>query len=336
MASRRGPLVRGERAPDFVLPGDDGQRARFYGFVGGAPSLLVLTGDGRRGDPPRLLAALVRELDDDTVVHVVAGPGLSVAGAFRDGDGGLHATYGFPLDEGPRVLVLDANVRVADVLEDESADRLATAARSAVAALLGDDAPASRAPRHAPVLLVPDALEPPLREELIERCATHGTVETGVETTAGTERVERADERRKRRRDHTVEDPDLLRRLSSHVGRRVMPELAKAFAYRATRFEGFKLGCYEADEQGFFAAHRDNLSSSTAHRRFALTLNLNEDYDGGELRFPEYGPALYRPDAGEALVFSGSHLHEVLPVTRGRRFVLLSFLFGDEHPTRRR
>jgi hypothetical protein len=29
-------------------------------------------------------------------------------------------------------------------------------------------------------------------------------------------------------------------------------------------------------------------------------------------------------------VFSGAHLHEVLPVSRGRRFVLLSFLFGDE------
>jgi predicted 2-oxoglutarate/Fe(II)-dependent dioxygenase YbiX len=58
-------------------------------------------------------------------------------------------------------------------------------------------------------------------------------------------------------------------------------------------------------------------------------LNLNDDYDGGELRFPEYGTDRYRPAAGEALVFSGAHLHEVLPVSRGQRFVLLSFLFGD-------
>ena len=86
---------------------------------------------------------------------------------------------------------------------------------------------------------------------------------------------------------------------------------------------------FEESDRGFFTAHRDNLSPATAHRRFGLTLNLNDDYDGGELRFPEYGPDRYRPDAGEALVFSGSHLHEVLPVTRGRRFVLLSFLFRD-------
>jgi hypothetical protein len=31
-------------------------------------------------------------------------------------------------------------------------------------------------------------------------------------------------------------------------------------------------------------------------------------------------------------VFSCSHLHEVLEVTAGRRFVLLSFLFRDEAP----
>ena len=109
-----------------------------------------------------------------------------------------------------------------------------------------------------------------------------------------------------------------------------MPEIRKAFAYDASRFEGFKIGCYRAEDEGFFTAHRDNISPATAHRTFALTLNLNDDYDGGELWFPEYGPDRYRPAVGEALAFSGAHLHEVLPVRRGRRFVLLSFLFADQ------
>jgi predicted 2-oxoglutarate/Fe(II)-dependent dioxygenase YbiX len=108
-----------------------------------------------------------------------------------------------------------------------------------------------------------------------------------------------------------------------------MPEVRKAFAFRATRFEGFKIACYDAAEGGHFRAHRDNLSPSTEHRRFALSLNLNEGYEGGHLRFPEYGAYLYRPGAGGAVVFSGSHLHEALPVTRGKRYVLLSFLFGE-------
>src|SRR5512133_1294418 len=71
-------------------------------------------------------------------------------------------------------------------------------------------------------------------------------------------------------------------------------------------------------------------SAPTAHRRFGLTLNLNDGYQGGQLRFPEYGPELYRPAAGAGLLFSCSHLHDVLDVTAGRRFVLLSFLFGEE------
>ena len=64
----------------------------------------------------------------------------------------------------------------------------------------------------------------------------------------------------------------------------------------------------------------------TAHRRFAVSVNLNEDYEGGEISFPEYGPRRYRPAAGAALVFSCSLLHGVSPVTRGRRYVFLPFL----------
>ena len=61
-----------------------------------------------------------------------------------------------------------------------------------------------------------------------------------------------------------------------------------------------------------------------------MSLNLNESYEGGALRFPEYGPDHYRPAAGDAVVFSCSLMHEALPVTRGERYVLLSFFFDEE------
>ena len=79
--------------------------------------------------------------------------------------------------------------------------------------------------------------------------------------------------------------------------------------------------------RGGTGSHQDRVIGRTAR---ALTLNLNDGYQGGQLRFPEYGPELYRPALGAALLFSCSHLHEVLEVTAGRRFVLLSFLFGEE------
>jgi predicted 2-oxoglutarate/Fe(II)-dependent dioxygenase YbiX len=83
------------------------------------------------------------------------------------------------------------------------------------------------------------------------------------------------------------------------------------------------------DTGGFFKRHRDNLAPQVAFRDFAVSMNLNtDDYDGGELSFPEFGAHRYRPPAGSAAIFSASLLHEVAPVTRGRRYVALSFLSG--------
>lgn len=110
----------------------------------------------------------------------------------------------------------------------------------------------------------------------------------------------------------------------------MVPEIAKSFQFQATRHDNLKIGCYEGTTGGHFGVHRDNDSPGVAHRRFALTLNLNDGYEGGHLRFPEFGPHLYRPEAGEAIVFSCSLLHEALPVTRGTRFMVICFLFGEE------
>ena len=72
------------------------------------------------------------------------------------------------------------------------------------------------------------------------------------------------------------------------------------------------------------APHRDNTTRGTAHRRFAVTINLNDGpWEGGDLRFPEYGPQTYRAPTGGAVVFSCSLLHECTPVTRGERYCFL-------------
>ena len=61
-----------------------------------------------------------------------------------------------------------------------------------------------------------------------------------------------------------------------------------------------------------------------------MSLFLNTgDYEGGFLHFPEFGSALYSAPAGGAVVFSCSMLHEATPVTAGRRFMFLPFLYDD-------
>ena len=50
--------------------------------------------------------------------------------------------------------------------------------------------------------------------------------------------------------------------------------------------ERYIVACYDSTEGGYFRPHRDNTTKGTAHRRFAVTLNLNSDeYEGGYLRF---------------------------------------------------
>ncbi len=108
---------------------------------------------------------------------------------------------------------------------------------------------------------------------------------------------------------------------------RMVPEISKIYHYENWKIEAFRIGCYKAEDQGFFHVHRDDCNPSVKHRKYAVTINLNTGaYEGGDLRFPEYGNELYQPPAGGAIVFSCSMLHEVMPVTAGERYVLLTFL----------
>ena len=110
---------------------------------------------------------------------------------------------------------------------------------------------------------------------------------------------------------------------------RCAPEIAKAFQAKITYTDRILIARYDAPA-GWFLRHRDNLGENVAFREFALSLNLNtEEYEGGQLTFPEYNDHLYRPPTGAGVIFSASLLHEAAAVTRGRRYVLLTFLHGD-------
>ena len=115
--------------------------------------------------------------------------------------------------------------------------------------------------------------------------------------------------------------------ISDRLAYRIGPELTKVFAFdRQFTFDAHVVLSYSAEGKHFFGAHRDNGAPTTADRAFAVSLNLNDDFEGGELVFPEYAGVRVSPPAGGAAVFSCSLLHQALPVTRGRRFVLTTFL----------
>jgi predicted 2-oxoglutarate/Fe(II)-dependent dioxygenase YbiX len=131
-----------------------------------------------------------------------------------------------------------------------------------------------------------------------------------------------------RRGDREIDEEPLRRACRSRIARRLLPLVERCYGLRITRMERYLVSCYEPG--GHFAPHRDNTTRGTAHRQLAVSLFLNTgQYEGGHLRFPEYGNALYGAPAGGAVVFSCSLLHAATPVRAGRRMMFLPFLYDD-------
>jgi peroxiredoxin/predicted 2-oxoglutarate/Fe(II)-dependent dioxygenase YbiX len=222
--------------------------------------------------------------------------------------------------------VLDPNQRILEALRRPPAESHTAHALELLARWAQPDETGRVLHRAAPALTLPDVFDPALCRSLIEAWEKEHQ-EGGLSD--GTKNLR--DYSKKRNLEHVVTDRDLARLVMRTLARRIGPELVKVFNYTAPyRFEGLTVLSYRVDRQDFFGVHRDNLRQ-TRQRRFAMSLNLNDDFEGGALRFPEYGPHVYAPRAGSALVFSCALLHEALPVTRGQRWVLTTF-FCDPDP----
>ena len=276
------------------------------------------------GTPPDGAAAaqLSEELAaSETLLHVVltaAPPAASSAypSWLLDQAGELGRAFAAA---GPLVVLVDPGGRVAALLPAPSP--AAIAARAA-------DLYAASAPvvvqAKAPVLLLERVAEPAFCTTLMEYWQRSSKLANKVASNSGN--VVNADI--KRRQDVQVSDPLLFVQVRDCLMRRVVPVMEQVYHARINVIEAPLIGCYESDSGGWFRRHKDNTSSATAHRQFALSLNLNgtDEYDGGLLRFPEFGRELYAPVAGGALIFSTAMVHEVTPVTRGRRFGVFTFL----------
>lgn len=187
------------------------------------------------------------------------------------------------------------------------------------------------APLTAPVLIAPRIFEPAFCKTLLDYYEAQGGEPSGFMREVDGRTIMTTDPGHKRRSDATITDEALAAACRARISRRLAPLIQQAFQFTPTRIERYIVACYDADSGGWFRPHRDNTTKGTAHRKFAVSINLNaEDFEGGDLRFPEFGSRTYRPPTGGAVVFSCSLLHEATPVTRGRRFAFLPFLYDEE------
>ena len=219
--------------------------------------------------------------------------------------------------------LLDPNLKLLDII---ASDNIHDHLHHPIEALLNAPRELKIITAHPPVLVIPDVLDASLIQRLLDYWESGDQFEGAVG--AGNKSKVRLGA--KRRTDVSIVDKALIAAVDQAFAKNLFPELRKITGYDLKYRERYKLGCYFAEDGGKFDKHRDTGDVSLAFRRYAISLSLNEDYDGGELVFPEYGNYGYKPTTGSACVFPTPLLHEVQPVKTGRRFVLISFLFDEE------
>jgi hypothetical protein len=338
------PEIRfGEAVPAFHCRSQVNPRFAFDTVAGRYVMVLIPGSMGEPGLADRLAAAVAphagrldqdfaylfvigSDPEDEAQRRITDGPGRRV---LWDDDGTVRRAF--------RALAEDGSTRTGWVLLDPMLRALGTwpleEGAKAMAALAALPPPGLHAGVEvpAPVLVLPRVFEPAFCRRLIDFYEAVGGGESGFMRDEGGKTVGVLDPSHKRRKDAFIEDADLQAQIRARLNLRLVPEIRRAFNFKVTRLERYVVACYDAADKGFFRAHRDNTTKATAHRRFACTINLNTgEYEGGNLRFPEFGPRTYAAPAGGAVVFSCSLLHEARPVTRGRRYAFLPFLYDEE------
>jgi len=340
----RAPLGIGDIAPPCVLATPEGKTIDLRGDdVAGSPLVVMFWPrfdvDGVKAAMASLAAALPALESEGARVFAVtlanaraateAKPPIAV---LLDRDGKVFASYGAGVRDQPTTVVLRQNNHVYAVFKGEATGQ-AEQALSAVSALRAARKAALDIP-HPPILVVPDVLSSEDCRRLIQVYETRGQVFVepghGEDQMVTDYKMRIPDYGRGDRIDHWIVEKDTAGFIDGRLASRLFPEIRKAFQYSVTRRERMRIGCYTGSRGGEAHGHRDDSEVISAHRRFAMSINLSrEEFEGGALRFAEYGDQQYRPATGAAIVFSSSILHEALEVRSGRRFVLLAFLFGE-------
>ena len=270
--------------------------------------------------------------DTDSLIDSLGAISSGTLSFLADRDGAVGRSFGAA--EMPRTIILDPMLRaVADIAWDIPQGH-ADMVRNVLQGLPRVDDSAG-VPMFAPALMVPRVFSFGICDFLIQFYETQGAVDSGFQFDIDGKTVTLSDWRLKRRSDVAVGVPEVRELIRDHIVRRLVGPIERYFQFKVTRMDRYVVACYDSAVAAHFHRHRDNINAGAQHRRFALSINLNKDFEGGDLAFPEFGTKAYRPSEGGALVFSCGALHQVTPVTKGKRYAFLAFMYGEEDAVRR-
>ena len=75
-------------------------------------------------------------------------------------------------------------------------------------------------------------------------------------------------------------------------------------------------------EGGFYESHQHNPDDPDMSKKTKVVTYINDNYDGGELVFSDYGVE-HKPSAGDVLVFPSDYWIEVRPSINGIKYVVM-------------
>jgi prolyl 4-hydroxylase len=115
-------------------------------------------------------------------------------------------------------------------------------------------------------------------------------------------------------------------RFEQRVRSVIHPLVRQIWEVDLPRQEGTQLVRYSPG--GHYVAHRDADEGEQANRYFTVLCYLNDNFEGGKTSFPPLNFTA-APVSGKTLVFPSRYLHCAEPVTRGEKFVLITWLCGQ-------
>jgi len=103
------------------------------------------------------------------------------------------------------------------------------------------------------------------------------------------------------------------------------------FNYELTDIQSLQFTSYDGKEKGFYGKHIDMMYKGTGTRKLSITIQLSDDkdYEGGDLllHYKDQPDVGFR-NLGTATFFPSWMLHEVTPVTKGKRYSLVAWVQG--------